>query len=80
MISFLDNRRKQWINYQLYTYYPNYPNGYLGYPNRTFGGYGTWHLEYKQKGQPIQVVDINESLTAALVVRWQSSHFLCGYL
>lgn len=52
-----------WGNYQQYAYYPD---GYLGYPNRTFGSYGTWQLEYKQKGHPVQVVDIVESLEAAM--------------
>ena len=51
-----------WVHYQQYAYYPD---GYLGYPNGTFGS-RSWHLDYKQKGQPVQVVDISESLVTVM--------------
>lgn len=50
------------LDLQGYTYYPD---GYLGYPRMSVGS-GVWKIEYKQKGQPLRVVDISKTLWEGL--------------
>ena len=50
------------MDLQEYTYYTD---GYLGYPHMTIGS-GIWKIEYKQKGQPLRVVDISKTLWEGL--------------
>lgn len=45
-----------------YTYFTD---GYLGYPQMTVGN-GIWKVEYKQKGFPLQKVDITKTLSETI--------------